>query len=60
MRTYKKTKMVARNISITNELYEQIKEIAESESMTVSAFIRELAKDYIKKYLRQQKKAQAV
>jgi len=56
MRTYKKFKMVARNISLTDDLYNAIKEVAQKESKTVSELLRDLARDYIKK---QQKTATA-
>jgi len=49
MRTYKKFKMVARNISLTDDLYNAIKEVAQKESKTVSELLRDLARDYIKK-----------
>jgi metal-responsive CopG/Arc/MetJ family transcriptional regulator len=49
MRTYKKFKMVARNISLTDDLYNTIKEVAQKESKTVSELLRDLARDYIKK-----------
>jgi len=57
MRTYKNKKMVAKNISITNDLYEAMRIVAEKESMTVSELIRNLARDYIKKHERLEKKA---
>jgi len=57
MRTYRNKKMVAKNISITPDLYEAMRIVAEKESMTVSELIRNLARDYIKKHERLEKKA---
>jgi len=42
-------KTITRNISLGEELYKQIKQAAEKEEMTVSEFLRYLAKDFIKK-----------
>jgi len=42
-------KTITRNISLGEELYKQIKQAAEKEEMTVSEFLRRLARDYIKK-----------
>jgi metal-responsive CopG/Arc/MetJ family transcriptional regulator len=49
--------MIVKNISITKDLYEAIRIVAEKESMTVSELIRNLARDYIKKHERLEKKA---
>jgi metal-responsive CopG/Arc/MetJ family transcriptional regulator len=55
MRTNKR--MIVKNISITKDLYEAMRIVAEKESMTVSELIRNLARDYIKKHERLEKKA---
>jgi len=55
MRTNKR--MIVKNISITKDLYEAMRIVAEKESMTVSELVRNLARDYIKKHERLEKKA---
>jgi len=49
-------KTITRNISLGEELYKQIKQAAEKEEMTVSEFLRYLAKDFIKKQNKEVKK----
>jgi len=50
-------RMIVKNISITKDLYEAMRIVAEKESMTVSELVRNLARDYIKKHQRLEKKA---
>jgi len=68
MLKYKETimrkKMIARNISLPDDLYNAIKDASDSDEMSVSELFRNLAIDFLKKrermIKRQKKEARAI